>query len=242
MYYLKEFNSHSDYETYMSGEPLLPNVSLCNNQNDVHYNTDVQPFELVDLALPSGILWANRNIGANTEVDYGLYFAWGETKGYNDISSIKRFQWSDYELGYGSGEAEDMTKYNSEDGKTVLETVDDAAYQATNGVLRMPTIDEINELLDTTYVTNEWVENYNSSGVNGMLFTSVSNGNTLFIPASGGIIDVIDERDEYGYIWSSSINTNSLNESYFLGFMRNNAWTENDGARCNGFNVRGVKE
>ena len=38
MDYIKDFATHSDYETYMSGDKLLPNVSLCENENDVHYN------------------------------------------------------------------------------------------------------------------------------------------------------------------------------------------------------------
>ena len=33
----------------------------------------------VDLGLPSGVLWASCNIGANAIEDYGLFFAWGET-------------------------------------------------------------------------------------------------------------------------------------------------------------------
>lgn len=38
--------------------------------------------EYVDLGLPSGTLWATMNIGASSPEDYGLYFAWGETEGY----------------------------------------------------------------------------------------------------------------------------------------------------------------
>ena len=34
--------------------------------------------EYIDLGLPSGTKWANMNIGAETETDYGLYFQWGE--------------------------------------------------------------------------------------------------------------------------------------------------------------------
>ena len=40
----------------------------------------------VDLGLPSGLKWANMNIGATKETDYGLYFQWGETVGYADAS------------------------------------------------------------------------------------------------------------------------------------------------------------
>ena len=33
----------------------------------------------VDLGLPSGTLWADRNVGAASPEDCGDYFAWGET-------------------------------------------------------------------------------------------------------------------------------------------------------------------
>lgn len=35
--------------------------------------------QFIDLGLPSGTLWADRNIGANDPEDYGEYFRWGET-------------------------------------------------------------------------------------------------------------------------------------------------------------------
>ncbi len=34
----------------------------------------------VDLGLPSGILWAKYNVGANSPEEYGGYYAWGETE------------------------------------------------------------------------------------------------------------------------------------------------------------------
>lgn len=40
--YLKKFDSHTNYETYIDGDDaILPNVSICVNNNHVHYN----PFE-----------------------------------------------------------------------------------------------------------------------------------------------------------------------------------------------------
>ena len=36
--------------------------------------------------MPSGLKWANMNIGAEKETDYGLYFQWGDTIGYTDAS------------------------------------------------------------------------------------------------------------------------------------------------------------
>ena len=36
--YLKAFEKHSEYETYSSGDMLKPNVSYCEDNNEVHYN------------------------------------------------------------------------------------------------------------------------------------------------------------------------------------------------------------
>lgn len=42
--YLKKFENHTDYETYISGQDaILPNVSLCVQENEVHYNPIVPP-------------------------------------------------------------------------------------------------------------------------------------------------------------------------------------------------------
>jgi len=49
----------------------------------------------------------------------------------------------------------------------------------------VPTIEELKTLLDNTYVTNSWVTNYNGTAINGRLFTEISSGNTLFLPACG---------------------------------------------------------
>lgn len=43
-------------------------------------------YTAIDLGLPSGLKWANMNIGAEKETDYGLYFQWGNTVGYTDAS------------------------------------------------------------------------------------------------------------------------------------------------------------
>ena len=48
----------------------------------------------------------------------------------------------------------------------------------------MPTLEQFREL--RKYTTNEWIKNYNKiSGLNGRLFKSKINGNTLFFPAAG---------------------------------------------------------
>lgn len=42
--YLKKFENHTQYETYINGSgAILPNVSICTTEGDVHYNPYVPP-------------------------------------------------------------------------------------------------------------------------------------------------------------------------------------------------------
>lgn len=40
MKYLKKFNNHTEYTEYMEDSPLLPNVSLCVQQDEVHFTPE----------------------------------------------------------------------------------------------------------------------------------------------------------------------------------------------------------
>ena len=99
----------------------------------------------------------------------------------------------------------------------------------------MPTKEQCEKLLNTTYVTNAWVTNYQGSGVNGLLFTSVSNGNTMFVPAAG-------YWNEDGitagscHVWSSCVSTR-ISTAYFF---HDGGDVNRLGDRCDGKSVRGV--
>ena len=162
--YIKLFEEHVDYMAYISSQDaILPNVSACIDANDVHYNPLVDPYNgkaYVDLGLTSGTKWAKMNVGANSETDNGLYFAWGETQGYaaNQVGTgegQKAFSWSDYALTEDSGST--MSKYNASDNKTHLELTDDAAAANMGGDWHMPNRAQCIELFKETkngFVTN----------------------------------------------------------------------------------------
>lgn len=52
--------------------------------------------EYVDLGLPSGTLWATRNMGAMRPEDRGNYYAWGETKtmGEVDMTNQRNYEYN----------------------------------------------------------------------------------------------------------------------------------------------------
>ena len=193
--------------------------------------------EYVDLGLPSGTLWAKMNVGANSETDYGLYFAWGETKGYtaSQIPSEKKFNWDDYKFGSQSP----FSKYDN-DGLTKLELTDDAARANWGGDWHMPTKTQCEELFNTDYVTNEWVTNYQGSGISGRLFTSVNNGNTLFIPAAGNCGDGrVGDVGVVGGVWASALDSEDVEGAWGFDFNSDGAGVGSSD-RCLGQSVRGV--
>ena len=154
--------------------------------------------DYVDLGLPSGTLWATRNVGANSPEEYGDYFAWGETEPkdnyiwdtYKWLESVVNGHWY-------------FTKYNTDsnqgvvDDKTELDPEDDAAYVNMGSEWRMPSREQIDELIDNC--TWQWSQMH---GVNGQLLTG-PNGKTLFFPAAGE--SLVYSMGEYGYYWSRSI-------------------------------------
>lgn len=165
--------------------------------------------EAVDLGLPSGILWANMNIGANKPSDHGLYFAWGETTGYKESNPQNR-KFNEYSYKWFDSSSETIIKYCKDDylgnvdNKTTLELEDDAAHVNWGGDWVMPTIVEIEELFDNT--THEWTQ---MNGINGYKFVSKTNGNSIFLPATGcfwGGVKVSEQNKIFkGYYWSASL-------------------------------------
>lgn len=196
-------------------------------------------YEYVDLGLPSGILWAKCNIGADTEIDAGLYFQWGDTQGYtaDQVGVDKIFDWDNYTF----GTRDNLTKYNSTDGLTTLQLADDAAYANMGEDWKVPTEVQYKELKENT--TNTWVDNYNNTGVSGRLFTGI-NGNTLFLPAVGIAFDNMIHLSYSGSYWTASLNQEYAFKSYNLYIIGGededlDIYSIN---RFIGFPIRGVKK
>lgn len=161
---------------------------------------DANGHDYVDLGLPSGRLWATCNIGALDPEDYGDYFAWGEKMGYTGAAAI--FSWDSYEFGSGANITKywTSTAYGTIDNRTALELVDDAACVILEGDWRIPTYDEWQELLDNC--TSEWTTLNN---VNGRLFTSNYNENTIFLPAAGNYTTSLVNGGRRCFYWSSTL-------------------------------------
>ena len=222
--------------TTLSGGATISFTVTSNATYVAYFISNTGGHEYVDLGLPSGLLWATCNIGADSPEDYGYYFAWGETEPKSDYS------WGTYQ--YCNGSSNTLTKYctNASDGYngftdnlTVLEASDDAATAQWGSGWRMPTQAEWQELLSNT--TNVWTT---QNGVNGRLFTA-TNGNSLFLPAAGFRSGAsLDGAGTYGYYWSSSLHTDRPYRAWGLLFNSGGCGMYSNGRGC-GQSVRPVR-
>ena len=151
----------------------------------------------VDLGL--SVKWADRNVGAKFPVDYGDFFAWGETTPKSDYS------WESYKL--ANGASDKLTKYNNDsdlgivDNKTILLPSDDAAHERLGGKWRMPTWEEMEEMLEET----DWSET-TVNGVKGFLVTSLKNRKSIFLPSAGGVEGKIPRFQKTNiFYWTSEV-------------------------------------
>ena len=144
------------------------------------------PANCVDLGLASGVLWAKYNMGTTDPTQLGNYYAWGETspkkKYYSD--NYKYFIWKGDDL-------KRISKYNEEDGKTVLDLEDDAA-RANLGVgYRIPTKADWEELLEdckweaVTTTLSEIIDPSQTKIIARWKVTG-PNGNSIVLPMTGG--------------------------------------------------------
>ena len=189
----------------------------------------------VDLQLPSGLLWAETNIGAVSAADAGGYFAWGESR-------IKgNYSWSAYSHGMGEDR---LTKYKSSDGREVLDFSDDAARTIWGKGCRMPTLAEFAELRDSCNCIWQWTARRTSDGTSiyGYQVTSRRNGKSIFLPAAGcrdgGSMDFYGSR---GYYWSASLNVIYNFYAHFLCLERDAFFTSYD-YRYYGLTIRPVAD
>lgn len=146
----------------------------------------------------NGPVWATKNLGASSVTGYGKYYEWGETTGYEETES--------HVFGHAAT-----------DGKTKLDNEDDAAYVASSGTWRMPTIDEFGNLLSNATYTWTTVNSKNGGTFTGN--TTGYTGKAIFLPGGGHRAwdpNQFFGMGEGGWYWSSSLDTNYQNVRYLI--------------------------
>ena len=194
------------------------------NVISIQSQTAAAPTGFVDLALPSGLLWCEHNVGATTPYEHGLYFSWGNVEGHAEGSG---YDFSDAVYAQTAGAA--LT------GNIAVGNTYDMARHNMGAPSRLPTSGEFQELVNNC--TSEWTD---EDGVTGRRFTSNINGNSVFFPASGkyGGTTLYD-RGSSGYYWSRSLASAALGR--YLGFYSGGVYPQGDYYRFYGFAVRPVQ-
>lgn len=203
-------------------------------------NVTVDGHEFADLGLPSGLLWATCNVGAESATEGGDCFAWGETAGKS------AYTWESTKWSAGGYDA--LTKYCADaaygsggfaDGLNVLDASDDAATAAWGADCRMPTQEECAELAENCEW--EWVASYAGSSASGYKVTSKKNGNYIFLPAAGfGSGEGVYGEGKYGFYWTSSLCADHSFGAYCLSLQDTAALPDFYFYRCVGLSVRPV--
>ena len=194
-------------------------------------------YNAIDLGLPSVIKWSDRNVGASSPEGFGDYFMWGSVTPDTD-NVCKLWAHAPFNGGLEDFDEKYFNAHKSEwlTNEGVLKPEYDAAHVNMGNSWRMPTSAEMQELLDGT---TQSVETLN--GIEGMRFTSKSNGNSIFIPFAGyrhgSDVNYVGYK---GYAWSSSLGASGAYFSHSLDFGDDGDVYVNVDIRFYGFAVRGV--
>ena len=208
-------------------------ISGCNEKEEPLLDTDELTFESEDDTceafdnpegvVVNGVRWATRNVGTlgtfvSSPCDYGEYYQFN--KGTTDF-----LLYSDY---YNS--------IYSESGSWL------PANDPSPAGWRVPTLAEIQKLLEADKVSNEWI---NKNGLTGRKFTDRATDNSIFFPAAGYRYyydGVLNDVGSIGYYWSSAANEDDYDGACYLGFVSAYTNWDNWYYRGIGFSVRPVAE
>ena len=192
-----------------------------------------------------GLKWATTNVGAAKPEDFGDYFAWGETEPY--YSTQSPLSWKDgKESGYDIGSykfydksTSGYTKYNAEDGKTVLERIDDAA-SLWGGTWRTPTDEEWTALRNENDFLWTWDDTRKGYTVTSKVDGYI--GNSIFLPAAGFRARLeLRNVGFYGSYWSSTLGESDPGIAWNVLFL-SGSYNRDAYGRCYGQSVRPVSD
>lgn len=216
----------------------------------------------VDMGLPSGLLWATRNIDVTQKNGFAAspfqydcsFFSWGNIDGHNPTSPSSFAPWD-----WGSINAQapwyEGQVYGDTPGNTLTDNIPvndkyDAARANIGSPWRMPTTNEFGELFQNTiYINADGTEvdttktdkRVTINGVVGLYLQSKINGARLFLPCSGqgrGISR--NYRGDLGQYWSSTIY--GIRYGRFLYFYPSGIFPQSYSDKSYGFAIRPVRE
>lgn len=176
--------------------------------------------EFVDLNLPSGTLWASKNIGANAPENDGNFYAWGECEVKDNYYQVN------YQFYSGETLPDRPNYYNEETikvvdiGTNIQGTKYDVASVILGGNSCMPSEENLIELVKEC----SWKDG-KLNGIRGYKITG-KNGKSIFLP--------------YSYYWSSNLDSNDILMSLALRAIEDEEVKTVGVGRRFGLNVRAI--
>lgn len=183
----------------------------------------------IDLGLPSGNIWCGYNLGADTPIETGDFYAWGELQ----TKSIDRFQYMYYFDYYN-----EYLNYGKSPKHSSLIPQHDVVYMKWGDGWQMPSKKDFEELLQYC----KWTK-YEYQGVKGWRGKGPS-GKLIFFPIKGKYINGFLEVKKDNYIssyWTRDINDNDEAEAYTLT-INHNGYSVKPSVRFLGCLIRPVKK
>ena len=221
---INEVETDKENEVIRSSILVMPEVNLENSVQDDRW---------VDLGL--SVLWAAYNVGATTPEEYGGFYAWGETE-EKSIYTEDNYKYS-YKNWYGNNHWEWNWAYDHI-GYEISGTSYDVAHVKWGDSARMPTLEEVNELICNCTFTR--------STLNGIVgdYAIGPNGNSIFLPSAGSrIYDSPNYDGRRGNFWTSTRYGGSIeSHAYYLGCDESWGGTQGSSIRDVGRSVRPVKD
>lgn len=264
-------NSQGAKPIYINGEPVQPGDIRAGQTammayDGSHWNiTSIVGNEsggsdqdlYVDMGLPSGLLWAKKNIDATqadgfaaSEYQYECsFFSFGNVEPHNPTSNSSFAP-------YSFGSSNDEEPYKSSAGAKIgypgsAGPSHDAARTVLGGPWREPATEDFAELFNSSYtkfidadgndiasdVTNKLIT---MNSIVGIRLKSKINGNIIFFPCSGyGTGSSWYFRGSNGYVWSRSLGSAAYGR--YLSFSSGGVYPQNSYSRFLGFPVRPVQ-
>ena len=185
------------YQRFNSDENQENTQEVNPQENDNNQEIQLSNDEYVDLGLPSGTLWYNKNLGANSPTARGAYYSWGNKEGYVASYTEGDYEGTIVDYSFIQNNYELTNGYQLSDGYIPVDN--DAASEALSEGWVIPTVQQFQELVNNCTIT--WVT---IDEIPGKLFTSNINGNVIFLPNNGyGNATTLDSpRFESAY-WTS---------------------------------------
>lgn len=193
--------------------------------------------EWQDLGLPSHTLWARTNIGAESPEEYGDYFSWGEVEKKN-VFSLDKYKYNQDTEGFTKYVPKSQKSFgykNFSDDKTELMPSDDAAHVIWGTGWRIPSYEQMKELV--TCCTWVWDELDGKKGYK----VYGPNGQHIFIPAAGfrtGTRQMGVGND--AYLWFRNLYSPMPSRSWSL-YLNESAHYMSNSTRSDGQSIRPVR-